>query len=112
MQVAEGKAIKLTIPSLKAHFHGTVGQYKADGITETLLIKKFENSFELQEYINSNINVFMSDGNSSLIAILYSVMLSRGLNKIKGEILMNYRCLLTNRFSQQYYWFSHNNEKQ
>ena len=86
-QAAEGNDIILAIPGLKPHFRGTVGQYKADGVTENLQMKKFQSTTHVQEFLSSNIRLFIEDGNSSLIAFLYSVMISRGLAKLKSKFV-------------------------
>ena len=67
------------------HLQGFAGQYKADGVTETLILQKFDSAGSLKDFITSNVHFFKVDGNSSLIAFLCSVVLTRGLTKIKGN---------------------------
>ena len=86
-QASDGEDVTIALPSLKANFHGTVGQYKSDGVTETLNLKKFKSTKAVQEFINENVRLFTVDGSSTLIAFLYSVMLTRGLSKIKSEFM-------------------------
>ena len=74
------------VPGMKASIQGLAGRYKADGLTETLVLQKFESADSLNDFIASNVHFFTGDGNSALIAFLCSVMLSRGLTKIKGNI--------------------------
>ena len=74
------------VPGLKASIQGLAGRYKADGLTETLVLQKFESADSLNDFIASKVHFFTGDGNSALIAFLCSVMLSRGLTKIKGNI--------------------------
>ena len=73
------------MPGLKSHFHGMAGQYKADGVTETLILREFDSAHSLKDFITANVHFFTGDGNSALIAFLCSVMLSRGLTKTKGN---------------------------
>ena len=81
-----GNAVVVAIPGIKGHFHGLVGQYKADGVTETLHLRKFDSATAVQDFIATNLHFFTSDtGSSSLIAFLCSVMLSRGLARTKGK---------------------------
>lgn len=81
----------MAIPGLRANFSGTAGRYKSDGITETLCIYKFDEAEDgdfpnLHNFIEYH-NPFLSgEGNSSVIAILYSAILSRGIDNIKGLI--------------------------
>ena len=67
------------------HLQGFAGQYMADGVTETLILQKFDSAGSLKDFITSNVHFFKVDGNSSLIAFLCSVVLTRGLTKIKGK---------------------------
>lgn len=77
--------IVLAVPGLKAHFHGLVGQYKADGVTETLCLRRFDSAESVKMFISQNVHFYKEDGNSSLIAFLCSVMLTRGLARTKGK---------------------------
>jgi hypothetical protein len=87
----EKNIVTVTIPGLRANFTGTAGRYKSDGITETLSIYKFDEDEDgefpnLQNFIEYH-NPFLSgEGNSSVISILYSAILSRGIENIKGSI--------------------------
>ena len=54
-------------------------------------MKKFQSTTHVQEFLNSNIRLFIEDGNSSLIAFLYSVMISRGLAKLKSKLISLFR---------------------
>jgi len=74
------------VPGLKGSIQGLAGRYKADGLTETLVLQKFESADSLNDFIASNVHFFTGDGNSALIAFLCSVMLSRGLTKIKDDM--------------------------
>jgi len=81
--------VTLVIPGLRANFSGTAGKYKSDGITETLCIYKFEENEEgefpnLQSFIEYHNPFLSSEGNSSVISVLYSAILSRGIENIKG----------------------------
>ena len=87
LQASDGEDITVAFPTLKANFYGTVGQYKADGVTETLNLKKFKSTKAVQEFVNENVRLFMVDGSSTLISFLYSVMLTRGLSKIKSKYI-------------------------
>ena len=76
----------VAIPGMKAHFHGLAGQFKSDGVTEKLSIGRFDSADALRDFIGSQVPFFTGNGNSSLIAFLSSVVLTRGLSRIKGKI--------------------------
>ena len=75
----------VALPGLKGHFSGLVGQYRADGVTEMLGLRKFDSASTLSDFIASNLHFFTGQDNSALIAFLASVVLSRGIRTIKGN---------------------------
>ena len=75
----------MALPGLKSHFSGLVGQYRADGVTEMLGLRKFDSASTLSDFIASNLHFFTGQDNSALIAFLASMVLSRGIRTIKGN---------------------------
>ena len=75
----------MALPGLKGHFSGLVGQYRTDGVTETLRLQKFDSAATLSDFIASNLHFFTGQDNSAVIAFLASLVLSRGIRTIKGK---------------------------
>jgi hypothetical protein len=82
-----GHNIVIAMPGSKSHFHGLVGQFKSDGLTETFNLRRFESAKLAQDFISAHVHFFMADGNSALISVLCSVMLTRGLSKIRSKAI-------------------------
>ena len=84
-QASSSQHYIVALPGLKGHFSGLVGQYRTDGITETLRLQKFDSAATLSDFIASNLHFFTGQDNSALIAFLASLVLSRGIRTIKGK---------------------------
>jgi hypothetical protein len=81
--------VVIALPGTRSHFQGFPGKYKSDGITETLSIFRFpENESgeysNLQNFVEHHIPFFGGKGNSAVISLLYSAILTRGIDTIKG----------------------------
>ena len=75
----------VALPGMKQHFVNQVGRYKSDGVTERLCCHEFKNLDGLRGFLKSNVRALVSDGTSAAICILYSVILTRGIDKVKSE---------------------------
>lgn len=69
-------------PSAFPHFseYG-VGRYSKDGVTETLNLYNFERQSDLHQAIENNLKVFTRSDAPACVLLLYSAMLTRGLDK-------------------------------
>ena len=71
--------------SIKEKFIGGV-RYRSDGITETLTIYEFVEFNNLKAFISQNISQFESESSSGCIMFLYSLVFSRGIQRIKEDM--------------------------
>ncbi|XP_074607828.1 putative ubiquitin carboxyl-terminal hydrolase MINDY-4 isoform X1 [Acropora palmata] len=62
------------------------GRYKPDQLTETLVLYAFKTSESLQNFISQNITQFESDTSSGCILLLYSVILSRTIERVRSDM--------------------------
>lgn len=62
------------------------GRYKPDQLTETLVLYAFKTSESLQNFISQNITQFESDTSSGCILLLYSVILSRSIERVRSDM--------------------------
>ena len=79
----------VALPGSRSHFQGFPGRYKSDGVTETLSIYRFpenENGefINLKSFLDHHTPFFSGKGNSAVISLLYSAILTRGIETIKG----------------------------
>ena len=90
--------IIIAIPGPRAHFNGLVGRYKCDGVVETLNLHTFtpnpsfnnktssSQEAKVQEFVSQMIPFFAGEGNSAVIALLCSIILTRGFSNIRGRL--------------------------
>ena len=78
------KTARVAIRSEKEQFMPS-GGYKADRLTEKLVIYETNNYSELEMFIKENIKQFSSDDGGCILT-LYSVILSRTVEKIKEDM--------------------------
>lgn len=69
-------------PGSFAHFaeHG-VGRYSNDGVTENLNLYEFVVQDDLYDAVNRHMSVFTAETGSGCVILLYSLLLTRGLEK-------------------------------
>ncbi|CAF0769235.1 unnamed protein product [Brachionus calyciflorus] len=73
-------------PTSKAHFPSN-GKYRTDGFTETLNLIKFNNYQNLEEYLCKNVELlFEQENNYGCIALLYSAIFSRKIDRIINDM--------------------------
>ena len=60
--------------------HG-IGRYNRDGLTETLALHDFNNEEQLFQAVTKHLQAFTSPTAPGCVLLLYSVLLSRGLEK-------------------------------
>ena len=89
--VTSGDVI-VALPGTRSHFQGFPGKYKTDGATETLTIFRFpgsesssSSSQNLRKFLDHHAPFFTGKGNSAVVAFLYSAILTRGIEAIKGS---------------------------
>ena len=82
--------VVVSIPGPRSHFQGFPGKYKTDGVTETLTTYRFSKSGSgpefsgLRSFLDHHVPFFSGKGNSGVIALLYSAVLTRGIGIIRG----------------------------
>lgn len=81
----EKKAI-LALPGSFAHFaeHG-VGRYSNDGVTENLNLYEFVVQDDLYDAVNRHMSVFTAETGSGCVILLYSLLLTRGLENVETD---------------------------
>ncbi|XP_042864216.1 uncharacterized protein LOC122248334 [Penaeus japonicus] len=81
----EKKAI-LALPGSFPHFaeHG-VGRYSNDGVTENLNIHEFVVQSDLYDAVNRHMSVFTAETGSGCVILLYSLLLTRGLENVESD---------------------------
>ncbi|XP_047483473.1 uncharacterized protein LOC125035250 [Penaeus chinensis] len=81
----EKKAI-LALPGSFAHFaeHG-VGRYSNDGVTENLNLHEFVVQGDLYDAVNRHMSVFTAETGSGCVILLYSLLLTRGLENVETD---------------------------
>lgn len=82
-----GDSWTVVLPGMKQHFVTQVGRYKSDGVTERLCQHEFKTLDSLKKFLRSNARALVSDGTSAAICLLYSVILTRGIDKVKSEYM-------------------------
>jgi len=85
------REVVVSIPGPRSHFQGFPGKYKTDGVTETLTTYRFAESGPgpdfsvLRSFLDHHVPFFTGKGNSGVIALLYSAILTRGIGNIRGR---------------------------
>eukprot|EP00795_Rhopilema_esculentum_P008431 gene8431-14412_t len=79
------KGASIVTPSGKSKFLGG-GRYKTDGLTETLTINDFNSEENLKAFISQNVGQFESESSSGCILLLYSLVFSRTIKRIKSDM--------------------------
>lgn len=80
------KGIKVLEIGLRTHFHSMVRTFEVDGVTETLNIHEFKTPMEAEDFISSNIESYMAGSSSAVISFLYSILLTRGLERVRQDM--------------------------
>ena len=75
----------VALPGMRQHFATQVGRFKSDGVTERLCLHNFRSLESLRLFLKSNARSLVSDGTSAAICMLYSVVLTRGIDHVKSE---------------------------
>ena len=85
--------VVVALPGSRSHFQGFPGKYKSDGVTETASMFRFREDenvpgefVNLRNFVDHQIQFFSGKGNSGVIAFLYSAILTRGIDIIKGTL--------------------------
>lgn len=79
------KTATVALSSGTSHFIGG-NQCKPDRLVETLMLYKFSAFTDLNAFIKKNIILFEAEGSSGAILALYSIVLSRTVEKIRSEM--------------------------
>ncbi|XP_064647724.1 probable ubiquitin carboxyl-terminal hydrolase MINDY-4 isoform X2 [Lineus longissimus] len=99
-RAGEHKRAVVTLPGGRTMFPSSV-RYKADGLTETLTLNRFDKKDDLTQFMMKCISQFELDGNSGVVLALYSAILSRSIKSIKLDMdeadnkLMGAHCYCT-----------------
>ena len=75
----------VALSAVKKHI-SSGGKFRTDGITETLNLHKFSDQEDLFQYMKENVGYFMGNGNSSVVAFLYSCILTHGIETVKSDM--------------------------
>ena len=81
-KAGQGEKAILAMPGSFAHFteHG-VGRYSQDGMTENLTLHEFVEQRDLYEAVTRHLSAFTSETSSGCVVLLYSLILTRGIEK-------------------------------
>jgi len=71
--------------------------YRPDHFTEELMIFEFNSHGELVEFLTKNLHFFLHAEHAGVVSFFYSVLLSKGLASIPGE-MDNVDCTLVGKF--------------
>ncbi|XP_067649830.1 probable ubiquitin carboxyl-terminal hydrolase MINDY-4 [Haliotis asinina] len=78
------KAI-VSMPSGRPHVLASA-KFKHDNLTETLTLYTFNKYDELLSFMKQSVSQFELDGNNGVILVLYSALLSRGLDRVRDDL--------------------------
>lgn len=81
----DSKSATVALPTGGSNVLGA-GRYKPDQLTEALVLYTFKSSESLYSFISQNITQFESDSSSGCILLLYSVILSRSIQKVTSDM--------------------------
>ncbi|XP_070566145.1 probable ubiquitin carboxyl-terminal hydrolase MINDY-4 isoform X2 [Ptychodera flava] len=84
-RAGEKKQAVIALPSGRSIFSGG-GRYKPDQLTETLVLNSFTKLDELLDFTKANVRVFESANCGGVILLLYSVILSRTIDNVIGDM--------------------------
>ncbi|XP_071102067.1 probable ubiquitin carboxyl-terminal hydrolase MINDY-4 [Haliotis cracherodii] len=79
------KKAVVSMPSGRPHVLASA-KFKHDNLTETLTLYTFTKYEELLSFMKQSISQFELDGNNGVILVLYSALLSRGLDRARGDL--------------------------
>ncbi|XP_052708268.1 probable ubiquitin carboxyl-terminal hydrolase MINDY-4 [Crassostrea angulata] len=85
-RAGENKTAVVTIGSGKAVFQGGAPKYRADDLTETLMLNHFKSYDNLLGFLKQNVHHFMTDGTGGVILTLYSVIFSRYIDQVREDM--------------------------
>nr|XP_022286983.1 probable ubiquitin carboxyl-terminal hydrolase MINDY-4 isoform X1 [Crassostrea virginica] len=85
-RAGESKTAVVAIGSGKAVFQGGATKYRADDLTETLMLNHFKSYDDLLNFLRQNVHHFMTDGTGGVILTLYSVIFSRYIDQVREDM--------------------------
>jgi hypothetical protein len=77
--------IVFALPTPRAHYTG-VGRYRNDGVTETIVLHEQNSLADAMCFVQENIIFFSCRGTHAVIALLYSVLLTRGFANLSRDM--------------------------
>ncbi|KAK7073153.1 hypothetical protein SK128_012016 [Halocaridina rubra] len=82
----EQKAV-LALPGSFPHFSDQgVGRYSRDGVTETITLHEYVEVLQLYDAVSSHLTIFTNESGSGCVILLYSALLSRGIESVKADM--------------------------
>lgn len=86
-KAGQGEKAILAMPGSFAHFteHG-VGRYSQDGMTENLALHEFVEQRDLYDAVTRHLSAFTSETSSGCVVLLYSLILTRGIENIQSDM--------------------------
>ena len=82
---ADSGEFTVSVAGMRKHF-SSAGKLRADGITETLNLYKFDSAQSLFDFMMDSLGFLTGGGNNSVICFLYSCLLTRGLDNIRADM--------------------------
>ena len=76
---------KVVLAGMRKHF-SSAGRLRADCLTETVNIHTFNSPAELRDFLLQNSGFMTGRGNSAVVCLLYSCLLTRGLNTVRSDM--------------------------
>ena len=80
-----GEELIVVISGMKKHFT-SAGRMRADGITETLNVYTFSSRLKLFGFLLDNSGFMTGAGNNAVICLLYSCLLTRGVDRVRDDM--------------------------
>jgi hypothetical protein len=84
-KVADGKESILCLPGPDPCFEAT-GQYGIDGVTEKLHLYRSKNEDDMRTFVRRYISNIIDEKGSGILCILYSLLLSRGFERLSNDL--------------------------
>ena len=76
---------KVALAGMRKHF-SSAGRLRGDGLTETVNIHTFTSPAALRDFLQQNIGFITGRGNSAVVCLLYSCLLTRGLDTVRADM--------------------------
>ena len=82
---ADGGKMVVAFPVAKS-FLQTIGKFRTDGVTERLVIHRFERRAEVFSFLLDNMSFFAGADSPAVICLVYSALLTRGVKVARNDM--------------------------